>query len=132
MLKYIGPSPSAERVQWNFICQYVSMLVCQWTLFLKNSSQGLSEILHDVRGFQVQKRPKERAYCSYGGRGRFSCKRTYVMFFFAGCYKIEARSFVVSYLRSGTFARKAKVPSSGPAASYVQRWAVCSNRLADV
>ena len=38
-------------------------------------------------------------------------------------------SLVVSDLCS---ARKPKVPGSNPAASYVQRWAVCSNCLANV
>ena len=31
-----------------------------------------------------------------------------------------------------TFARKPKVPGSSPATSYVQRWALYSNRLANV
>ena len=31
-----------------------------------------------------------------------------------------------------TYARKPKVPGSSPAASYVQRWTLCSNRPANV
>ena len=39
----------------------------------------------------------------------------------------RARSLVVSELRSET-----KVPSSSSAASYVQKWAIYSDRLANV
>ena len=42
-------------------------------------------------------------------------------------YVLMARSLVVSDLRSET-----KVPGSSPAAIYVQRWAPCSNRPANV
>ena len=53
-----------------------------------------------------------------------SCKLKYNLNF-KQIVDLKARSLVVSDLRSG-----AKVPGSSPAATYVQRWALCSNRSA--
>ena len=73
-----------------------------------------------LEGFRFKNGPRKERTVRMGDGGG-SAVSVRPCFFFAGRYKIEARSFVVSDLRSGTFARKAKVPSSGPAASYVQR-----------
>ena len=40
--------------------------------------------------------------------------------------------YKIKFLGLATCARKPKAPGSSPAASYVQRWALCSNRPANV